>query len=765
MKKHKNICFVLIISLISFFHSNTYVSAVEVNVGKWRLVINETNGKADIYNQNTLLIADNQCSYTVNNTTRSQEQLLARQIQINDITDAFGSGKVVTISARENSGIKVYHRYYLYDDKDYILTEFSVESTQDISSNYLAPVKTSTTTNFLPHLNNKTLFVPFDNDRWVRYKAVNFGTSSTSYEVGLVFNATSKQGLVLGSIEHDTWKTGIVISTNAFNDVKSMEVYGGITSEETRDVLSHGKVKGKKIKSPKIFIGYFDDWRVGMETYGDANAIVAPKLPWNKPKPFGWNSWGALQTNVSYTNSTQVADYIHNNLQNNNFCDTDGLVYMGLDSYWDRLTLTDRIRFVKFCKARGQKGGIYWTPFVDWAKNPDRLVEGSSDVYYRDIYLYANGQPIRTTNIDAYAVDPTHPASKKRAETYISQFKLAKFEYLKLDFLTHGSLEADTYYDDTIYTGIQAYNQGLKHIVDYLDNSMYINFSIAPLFPAHHAHGRRIACDAYAAMTGDMSTEYTLNSLTYGWWLDHVYNYNDADNVVLNGVNIGENRARITSSVITGIFIIGDDYSETGPQIPKLRAPELLTKPEISKIVHYCKAFRPVESAEGDAAADMFITTLADTTYVASFNYTINAKPVLIDFDKIDLTKGTRYVVHELWTNTFYEKIDSWIENLPRRDVRLFKIYPRSSSELEQVGANKHFSIFPNPASNELRFNLENNEVIKSASVYSLIGNKIKNLNVADTRKIPIDDLAKGTYIVKIESDRDQFYTSVFVKK
>ena len=142
------------------------------------------------------MIADNQCSYTVNNTTRSQEQLLARQIQINDITDAFGSGKVVTISARENSGIKVYHRYYLYDDKDYILTEFSVESTQDISSNYLAPVKTSTTTNFLPHLNNKTLFVPFDNDRWVRYKAVNFGTSSTSYEVGLVFNATS-QGLCL----------------------------------------------------------------------------------------------------------------------------------------------------------------------------------------------------------------------------------------------------------------------------------------------------------------------------------------------------------------------------------------------------------------------------------------------------------------------------------------------------------------------------------------------------------------------------------------
>ncbi|HPK06013.1 MAG TPA: hypothetical protein PK908_08960, partial [Bacteroidales bacterium] len=119
MNKYKNICFLLIIGLMGFFHSNTYVSAAEVSVGKWRLVINETNGKANIYNQNTLLIADNQCSYTVNNTTRSQEQLLARRIQISDITDAFGSGKLVTISARESSGIKVYHHYYLYNNKDY----------------------------------------------------------------------------------------------------------------------------------------------------------------------------------------------------------------------------------------------------------------------------------------------------------------------------------------------------------------------------------------------------------------------------------------------------------------------------------------------------------------------------------------------------------------------------------------------------------------------------------------------------------------------
>jgi len=55
--------------------------------------------------------------------------------------------------------------------------------------------------------------------------------------------------------------------------------------------------------------------------------------------------------------------------------------------------------------------------------------------------------------------------------------------------------------------------------------------------------------------------------------------------------------------------------------------------------------------------------------------------------------------------------------------------------------------------------------VIKSASIYSLIGNKIKKFSITDSNKIPIDDLAKGTYIVKIESDRETFYTSAFIKE
>ena len=90
---------------------------------------------------------------------------------------------------------------------------------------------------------------------------------------------------------------------------------------------------------------------------------------------------------------------------------------------------------------------------------------------------------------------------------------------------------------------------------------MYINLSISPVFPAHYAQSRRIACDAWNKMK---DTEYTLYALSYGWWQDKVYQFNDPDHIVLRDATDGENRARVTSWVITGIFIAGDDFSKGG---------------------------------------------------------------------------------------------------------------------------------------------------------------------------------------------------------
>ncbi|MHB9057021.1 MAG: T9SS type A sorting domain-containing protein [Paludibacteraceae bacterium] len=747
-------------SLLIFFFSVSISSmSMELVVGKWRLNIDDITGKANIYKSDVLLISNSRCAFKIGTTKCFQEQMSIQSITQTDLNDGFGTGKLVQIISNDSNGsLTITHNYYLYVDKDYILTDFTVGSLQSIATNYMSPVNSINASAFLPGTNNRTLSVPFDNDQWVRYSSNNFGTPTTSYEVGAVYNNDTRQGLIIGSIEHTLWKTGINTTTNSSNSIQSLEVYGGITSTQTRDVLAHGMVKGLLIKSPKIMIGYFTDWRAGLETYADLNTIVAPRLTWNGGKPFGWNSWGAIQTNLSYQNATEVSKYISTNLEPNNFINNN-TVYIGLDSYWDNMSTSELIHFVSDCKARGQKAGIYWTPFVDWAKDPNRSVEGAPGYYYRDVYLYANGQP--QTIAGAYALDPTHPATKLRIDYYLKQFKIEGFQYLKLDFMTHGSLEADSHYDSNVFTGIQAYNQGLQHIVDYLGNSMYLNLSISPLFPANYAHGRRIACDAYGSIS---DTEYTLNSLTYGWWLDHVYNYNDADNVVLNGFSDGENRARITSSVITGIFIIGDDFSSTGPQTAKDRAETYLVKPEINRIIRLCKAFKPVESGTGATAANMFISSYADTTYVAAFNYSTATKLILIDFNRIGLNMGTTYVVKELWRNTSTQQSNSWTAAVPIKDVLFYKIYPKSTTADPQVISNPEFSVYPNPCSDKLEVRLDNGQRIKNISIYSMAGVRIQQFN-EPSDFITFDNLQPGIYLISATSFSGDIFTSTFEKK
>ena len=112
---------------------------------------------------------------------------------------------------------------------------------------------------------------------------------------------------------------------------------------------------------------------------------------------------------------------------------------------------------------------------------------------------------------------------------------------------------------------MQAYNMGMAFLRKQAGDNIYLLLSIAPMFPTHYAHGRRISCDAWGSID---NTKYVMNNSSYGWWLNQVYFANDPDHLVMktldgNGKESeGVNRARITSGVITGSFIMGDNFSD-----------------------------------------------------------------------------------------------------------------------------------------------------------------------------------------------------------
>lgn len=52
-----------------------------------------------------------------------------------------------------------------------------------------------------------------------------------------------------------------------------------------------------------------------METFGKACAVVAPPREWSKGVPFGWNSWGKMQFNMTYDKVLEVSDFFATDLQ------------------------------------------------------------------------------------------------------------------------------------------------------------------------------------------------------------------------------------------------------------------------------------------------------------------------------------------------------------------------------------------------------------------------------------------------------------------
>lgn len=640
-----------------------------LNAGKWSLAYDDRTNGIDITKDSKLVYDDVYASYKLSDSLVSTRNYAKHTVSTEKVNDAFGEGFHYEVTYTGNNLPVLVQSFYVYPEKDYVLTDFTLEGDSEIASNYMAPVNVDQMPEVLEQgENNRALFIPFDNDCWIRYQShpLTF-TDLTSYEVTAIFNNDDRRAIVVGSVEHDNWKSAITIGKGNIYNVGSLVCYGGAADKTTRDSKPHGELRGTTIKSPKILLGFFEDWREGMEEYAQANAVIAPPKAWDKAVPFGWNSWGALQFNLTYPKALEVSDYYKQNLQNNQFVNADNLVYTGLDSGWNSFSEAELKDFADRCKANGQVAGVYWTPFTDWGKNPEREIKEVPGCKYKDVYLYANGKPQELDG--AYAVDPTHPAIEAMMKSTSELFHRAGFEYVKMDFMTHGAMEADKWYNQEIQTGMQGYNYGMK-LLDKYFGDMYINLSISPVFPAHYAQSRRIACDAWNKMK---DTEYTLNALSYGWWQDKVYQFNDPDHIVLREATDGENRARVTSGVITGLFIAGDDFSEGGPKEVKEKAMKYMTNADINAIANG-ESFRPVEG-NGEKSENQFVRIDKDgKAYYAVFNYTDKELKMTVSFERLGLDAAKEYRLKELWSGAESSAGTNLEVTVPALDVSIFKM-------------------------------------------------------------------------------------------
>ena len=343
-------------------------------------------------------------------------------------------------------------------------------------------------------------------------------------------------------------------------------------------------------------------------------------------------------------------------------------------------------KFVKYCKDNGLHPGVYFTPFSYWGNEENakkQKVTGAEQYTFADLAITANGKMRRIASI---ALDPTHPGTLAYNKQQFDKFKKWGFEYVKLDFINNGTLEADKFYAPGITTGVQAYNYGMNEIIKMLDG-MFIDLSIAPVFPAK-GHARRISCDCWGELDNSM---YCLNSVEMSWWLDRVYQYNDPDHLVLSRAKTdGEARIRYTCGAMTGTVLLGDNYATVGdtianPEAERALAMRVATNADINAVAHIGRSFRPVD---GGLAYDSnrygkafrvdneFVLDTDNALYYVVFNYDKDADfRKTADFSRIGIRADEVKSIKELWTGANVEMRNWGFEvSIPKCDVRMYRI-------------------------------------------------------------------------------------------
>jgi hypothetical protein len=581
---------------------------------------------------------------------------------------ALAGGNQVVVTAT-GAGLPDLREYFTLDESNSFLVR--VEATgAHLRANWMGPIVVDAAGGVDLGVTNdlRALWVPFDNDGFQRYNAMPINSTGIGYEVAAFYDNVSRNGLVAGAVTHDTWKTGIYFC-GASNQLNQLNVYGGAKS--TWDVMPHGYMAGQVISSPVIFVGFGDDWRQTMQDYAAKNLQFAPRLSWTNGVPFGWNSWGVLQKAVSHAGVLAVSDFFRTNVNSGGLAGAD-TVYINLDAFWENLNQSQLADVVRHCHANGQHAGIYFCPFAYFgsATDTNRYVEGTSNAWrYSDVLLRDGSGHFESVD-GGLAMDPTHPGTRQRIQHYINLFTNWGFDYVKVDFLSHGALEG-VHYDTNVTTGIQAYNRGMQDLLRTINGTMFISESIAPLFPYQYGHSRRIACDAQASRIDN--TEYTMNSVTGGWWLSGLYQFNDPDVMVFgHGADGYEQQSRLISGAVTGIFLDGDDLtSPTGRDA----AGACLGHAAINAVARAGQTFLTMEENSGNAAEDVFLRPDGTNWLIAIFNYASVVTNKVVSLVRAGLPAGT-CVVTNLWDGSAWEVTNTLSVALEEKQSKLFRLAP-----------------------------------------------------------------------------------------
>ena len=555
------------------------------------------------------------------------------------------------------------HNYRMIQEliayENQVLTMQLIIDGEELRSNHLEVLVVEDELTIQEQADLRFLAVPFDNDKWAKFVDYPVNNAPMSYEFTAIHQTNSQKGFVVGSVEHDTWKTGITSSP--------LTVTAGVATELTRDLngATHGYLTAKKIQSPRIFIGLYEDFQAGFLEFGKVNAAIKPALPWQGDVPVGWNSWAALMGTLTKEKYFEASQYMKK--RQPAFTDASGKQFINFDAGWNNFT-NQMKHVVPEIEANNQLAGTYLAPFIGHSPFKGEVAAADGDYEFKDLLLKDHQGEILPQIDGLYSYDPTHPGTLAQLKYNINRIKKWGFKSIKIDFLGHACREGK-FYNPEITTGIQAYNFAMNYLLECIgDSDIFLSLSIDPIFPHGYGHGRRISCDAFGSID---QSEYVNNSTTYLWWMnDLLYRFNDPDHLVLyksydmNSISFEEAKTRFNSGVICGgMMINSDDYHY---EIAQERGEILFENEEMNQIIREGVTFKPLPGYQGEQAADAFIRQSGNEWLLVVFNYSLSdSKTMTFDLSEILATDADSVTIKDLWSKEEWQATEVQVTLAP----------------------------------------------------------------------------------------------------
>lgn len=522
-----------------------------------------------------------------------------------------------------------------------------------------------------------------------------------SYDWLAVADPDTRNGVVLGWLTHDRGD-GVLFSKADGNAIR-------VGAQIDYGHLLIGPSKSENLET--LAVGYFDDARLGLESWADQIARVYNiHLP---PQPVVFCTWysepyGAASDQKHLAETAAFAD---KNLK------PFGFSVIQIDDHWQAGSRGDgpRRNFTTHdpegpypagmkaaadnVKAHGLTPGIWFLPFAGTVGDP--LFKGHEDWFVK----HENGRPY-TVKWGGTCLDMTYGPAREHLRDVVHRITHEwGYQYVKIDGLWTGTgthIEyvnsgykedgiGDAVFHDPTKSNIEAYRDGLKLVRQTGGKNLFILGCNGPQNMRSYGgafglvDGMRIGPDNKSDWR-DLLRGPTFGSRHY--FLNGRVWYNDPDPLYVRS-SVPLNHAQLICSWVT---ISGDlnTSSEWYPNLPADRL-DLLKRTMPS---HGLPA-RPVDLFENELPGIWLLTDNRHSVrrdVIGLFNWDSDEKKFDYPLDKLGLDASTEYVGFDYWQNTLVRGIKGNLQSsVPGESCQVLAVRPVSNHP-QLISTSRHIT-------------------------------------------------------------------------